>query len=53
MDQLILKNYNIFPNIKPEFNKMGKIEIFENEIRKMLKCPDFFKSQQQNLSKNV
>ena len=32
MDQITLKNYNIFSNIKPEYNKMGKIEKFENEL---------------------
>ena len=47
MDQLILKNYNIFSNIKPECNKMGKIQIIENELRKMLKSPDFFKDYQE------
>ena len=53
MDQLILKIYNIFSNIKLECNKMGKIEKFENELRKMLKSPDFFKGCQNSLSKNV
>ena len=54
MDQLILKNHNIFSNIKPEYNnKMGEIEIFENKLRKILKSPDFFKGYKKNLSKNV
>ena len=53
MHQLILKNHNLFSNIKPEYNKMGKIEIFENELRKMLKSPDFFKGYHKNLSKNA
>ena len=53
MHQLILKNHNIFSNIKLEYNKMGKTEMIENELRKMLKSPDFFKGFQKKLSKNV
>ena len=53
MDQLLLKIYNIFSNIKPEYNKVDKLKNFENELRKMLKSPDFFKDYQKNLSKNV
>ena len=52
MDQLILKNYNIFSNIKPEYNKMGKIEIFENELRKMPKSSNFFKGYQKETMEN-
>ena len=53
MPQLTLKKHNIFSSIKPEYNKMGKIEIIENELKKVLKSPDFLKGSQKNLSKNV
>ena len=35
MRKLILKNHSIFSNIKPEYNKTGKIEKIENEFKKM------------------
>ena len=53
MPQLTLKKHNIFSSIKPEYNKMGKIEIIENGLRKMLKFPKFFKGYHQNFSKNM